>query len=112
MLWLLCTAGTGFNVLGNPFQVYIPMNVSSIFGQFSCIAEPAALLSGDRALRSCPFVSCHQTDGFQATEKSSSLSKEGRTGREGFLVCGSFAKCAAKGRRCLLYWLLCVYHVY
>lgn len=35
------------------------------------------------------------------------------TGRGLFFVfCGSFAKCIAEGRKCLLYWLLCVYHVY
>lgn len=53
-----CSAqqGTGFNVLGNPFHVSIPMNVSSIFGGFSCVAEPAALSPGDRAPRSCPFL--------------------------------------------------------
>lgn len=68
------------------FQVSIPMNVPPIFGGFSCVAEPTALSSGDRAARSCLFVSCHPTDGFQATEKSSPLfTRKGRTGQKGFL---------------------------
>lgn len=50
--------------LGNPFQVSIPMNIPPILRGFSCISEPAVLSSGDRALRSCPFVSCHPTAGF------------------------------------------------
>lgn len=95
------------------FQVSIPMNIPPIFGGFSCVAEPAALLSGDRASRSCLFVSCHPTDGFQATEKSSPLFKgKGEDRAGGISVCGSFAECVAKGRRCRSYWLLCVYHVY
>lgn len=80
MLWLLCTAGTGFNVLGNPFQVYIPMNASSIFWTVFLHSRACRAFVWGQSSKELPFASCHHMGGFQTTEKLSSSSDGGKDG--------------------------------